>query len=847
MAEIIKSIEIIDAATALEEFEEQIRKKKFTVYQIGDRVLYAIGESAKERDSLNESLEENAFILNLDYARAKLVYLDKSAGRTAESKSLIEQFATENDVEDAEDGIPVSLLPELIDYIGDNPSLVEEDISVVFDAVAGSTESDEEIIEKEQESLDTPDEDDEFIDDVGGEQEQSETEKIEASEETLDEPEEIPVEEPENKDDPLPENKEKHKKKSSKDFKTPEISSEIRLWEKAVAIFDTHQLVRLPKFDELTHKELQEQVLESHFTVAKARDKAIDKIYERLKNETAESAQTIKEQVLRKAKEDHDNTIKKIENNYKSEVEKLLNEHNAEYEREREEFVQAQIPVIRKQYDAKHQRNHQSIVNLEIEKLQKNSAQLMAQERQRYQKYVDKVLSDSKEQVISSVRVDDIIEAFNKVAEEQKELLLLQAKSKKQEIGLTLSEIVKERDLLKEKIEDYQSKIEKQKQSEQERIDSGVTAAIQAKEQKILRENKDRLDKAMSREKELQKQIQQLENDLASEKENKESMKREYIVPAAAEPAATSELSNNQTNNQKNRKMFGKGERDSESSKFGKLKFILGSALSLTFLLLFAFGVFILSDIKAEMSKSNYIDQSSYLTQLQVDGYYDRAASEMKKLGYSDERIAEMYIENGAYLAALETDNAILPEVYTFAAKAEKPEEKKQILENVKKSGYLDESHLNGLDVRIAMLDEDTEKVIALTENTENVDRESVHAAATYLIGQKSFDPADKLIKSLEDDELAGELSQAREIDLMQKIDALNEEIESLTKEQAEAVENGEKLQEELKKIKEDDDDDDKEKKKKEDEIKNNNSKQEELESRLTEKETELAELEKQL
>lgn len=841
MAEIIKSIEIIDDASALEEFEEQIRKKKFTVYQVGNRVLYAIGDSAKERESLNEVLEENAFILNLDYARVKLVYLDKSAGKTAESKSLIEQFSSENDVEDVEDGIPVSLLPELIDYIGDNPALVEEDISGVFDTAAGSAEPDAEIIEKEQESPDTPDEDDEFIDDVGEVQEQAEEKENETSEETSDEPEEVPEKELENRDHPLPENKEKHKKKSAKDFKIPEISSEIRLWEKAVAIFDTHQLVRLPKFDELTHKELQEQLLESHFTVSKARDKAIDKIFERLKNETAESAQTIKDQVLKKAKKDHDDNIKKIENNYKSEVEKLLNEHNAEYEREREEFVQAQIPVIRKQYDAKHQRTHQSIVSLEIEKLQKSSAQLMARERQQYQKYVDKVLSDSKEQVISSVRVDDVIEAYNKVAEEQKELLLLQAKSKKKEIGLTLSEIVKERDLLKEQINDYQSKMEKQKQSEQERIESGVSAAIQAKEQQILQESKAEVDKALEREKELLRQIEQLEKNLASEKENKESMKREYIVPAADEVAAASELSDNQKNN---RKTFEESSHESGFSKFGKIKFILGSALSLTFLLLFAFGVFTLSDIKAEMSKSNYIDQSSYLTQLQSDGYYDRAASEMKKLGYSDERIAEMYLDNGAYLEALETDSAILSKVYEFIAKTEELEEQKKILENVRDSGYLDEIHQNGLEVRLAMLDEDTENVIALTENTEKVDGESVHAAATYLIGQKSFDPADKLIKSLEDDELAEELSQAREKDLTQKIDALNEEIKTLTKEQAEAVENGEKLQAELKKIKKDDD---KAKKKKEDEIKANTSKQKELENTLTEKETELAELKKQL
>src|SRR5699024_6452949 len=82
----------------------------------------------------------NAFILNLDFARAKLLYVNRETGQIRESKNLMEQFVSEiEDIDDATEGVPVSLLPELIDYVGENPELTENDMTAVFNAA----ESDE--------------------------------------------------------------------------------------------------------------------------------------------------------------------------------------------------------------------------------------------------------------------------------------------------------------------------------------------------------------------------------------------------------------------------------------------------------------------------------------------------------------------------------------------------------------------------------------------------------------------------------------------------------------------------------------------------------------------------------
>src|SRR5699024_1397555 len=346
---VIKGIEIIDETSVLEEFEDAIRSKGLSVYQVGaDRTVYGIGDTEKERESLNEAVENNAFILNLDFARAKLLYVNRETGQIRESKNLMEQFVSEiEDIDDATEGVPVSLLPELIDYVGENPKLTEDDMTAVFNAEESDeqteTVSDEGETEESSSVLnDFEDEfEDDFFDDVEEAEEmkeeplQPETEQEEDSKEFEDEESESFSE-----DEEPAEEEQEDTEKENKDY----------LMEKAISLFDSQNPLSLPQFDELTHKELQKQVLDSQFTVSKARDKGINEIYNRLTKHKEESLETIKANVIAGAREKHEDVLNRIERNYNHDVEKLLNESNAEYEKDRENFIQAQIPIIRKQY-----------------------------------------------------------------------------------------------------------------------------------------------------------------------------------------------------------------------------------------------------------------------------------------------------------------------------------------------------------------------------------------------------------------------------------------------------------------------------------------------------------------
>lgn len=831
MADVIKGIEIIDETSVLEEFEDAIRSKGLSVYQVGaDRTVYGIGDTEKERESLNEAVESNAFILNLDFARAKLLYVNRETGQIRESKNLMEQFVSEiEDIDDATEGVPVSLLPELIDYVGENPELTEDDMTAVFNAVESDeqteTVSDEGETEESSSALnDFEDEfEDDFFDDVEEAEETKEEQPETEQEEDLKEFEDDESESFSEDEEPAEEAQE-GTEKENKDY----------LMEKAISLFDSQNPLSLPQFDELTHKELQKQVLDSQFTVSKARDKGINEIYNRLTKHKEESLETIKANVIAGAREKHEDVLNRIERNYNHDVEKLLNESNAEYEKDRENFIQAQIPIIRKQYDAKHYPEYESVLTTEIEQLRKQSDKEMNEERERFRAYVDNVLNDSQERAMSAVRVDDIIEEYNKVAEEQKELLLLEAKNMKKEIGATLSEIVKERDDLKEEINASQEELERQKQGEQERIDSGVSEAMQRKEQKLKKENKAKLDKAYAKEQELIKQIEKLETDLASEQEQKDNMRREYIEPAQEVAATSGEAA------EVNHPAY---FHEAESPKFKKIKFYVGCGVSAVFLLLFSVGVFTLSDIKDEMAKGNYYSQSSYLAQLESNERYDKAAREMKKFGYGKDSIAEMYLENDHYILALETDKGILPEVYTFAEKTAEDQEAHQgILENIKENIELNAEHVNGIDARIAIINDDAEAVNDLTlEKEEKVDAGSAKEAVRYFIDKKDYDAADKLLKVYPDAELSDELEEARTAGVKEEIAGLKDEIESLDKEIEDNENKGEELEEELDKAKS------KDKKKKEKEIKKNNEAKEGLEKDLEEKQDKLEELEKEL
>src|SRR5699024_6325374 len=153
----------------------------------------------------------------------------------------------------------------------------------------------------------------------------------------------------------------------------------------------------------------------------------------------------------------------------------------------------------------------------------------------------------------------------------------------------------------KQEISEVQEQLENQKQSEQDRINSGVSASMRQKEQDIRQENKEELDQAYNKQQDLLRQVEQLEQDLEQEKQEKENMKTTYIEPSK-------EQSPNETSSE-NESFYPSTMPPAETSKFGKIKFAVGCGISVLFLLVIGMGLSkvggMLGGIQNEMVKDN--------------------------------------------------------------------------------------------------------------------------------------------------------------------------------------------------------------------------------------------------
>src|SRR5699024_10498337 len=159
----------------------------------------------------------------------------------------------------------------------------------------------------------------------------------------------------------------------------------------------------------------------------------------------------------------------------------------------------------------------------------------------------------------------------------------------------------------------------------------------------------------------------------------------------------------------------------------------------------------------------------------------------------------------------------------------------------IKEYMELNAEHVNGIDVRIAIINDDAEAVNDQTlEKEEKVDAGSAKEAVRYVIDKKDYDASDKLLKVYSDAELCDQLEEARKAG-EEEIAGLKEESEAWEKEIEDNENKGEELEEKLEKAKT------KDKKKKEKEIKKNNEAKEGLEKDLEEKQDKLEELEKEL
>lgn len=739
---IVKTLEFIDAdEKALVKFEQAVKKKQYKVYAVGEHLLFSFGGNLKSAKNFINEVEENAFDLDIDYAKVKLYYLNPESGQLAISQSALKEYADENDLGEPDEGMPISIVPYLIEYIFDNEKNFDEEIKKMdFDtservgSIKEHTLSDSFYGSEDSTSDGTSES-------LGEENLSSEAQMSGYGTKKSTFSNSEPSEHTDEHTEMTSEEQEQHYPETKNDY----------LLEKAIVLFDSHSHIRLPQFDEVTNKELQKEIVEAQFNVSRARDIGIEAIYQRLKLESKSSKQAVETHVIKEARKAHENVISKIESNLATDINNLLTENNLQYEKDREAYVQAQIPNIRKKYDAEHYADYQSVLTAEIDRLRELSQREIDEENNRFSAYIERVFKDSDEEIVNSVDFTDIIDKYNKVAEEQKDLLMIHAGSLKEQIGTTMSKIMQERDNLRSELQEVELAKNTKKEQEQEYIQESITEGIKKEREQLIKETQKQLATASENEQRLQQKLNALNATIDSLEEENKSLQREYVAPAETMSQKGEPL----TNQSVQQEIYQRKDK-----RVTWVKLVVSTVLGLGFLVIAGVGLTNLAEIKSELAQGNAISQSRYLAELEANKKYDKVASKMKEFGYKKGSIASMYLDNGDFVSALKTDSGILPDFYTYVGKFSK-EKQKEILKYVEEHEILSDKQTQGVTLRLAVLDGNAKKVVELA--SEGTDKESAKVAIAYLIDVKDFDNANVLLKEYPDEELAKKVKSAQE------------------------------------------------------------------------------------
>lgn len=504
---LVKVLEFVDTdAEELKKFADDVRKEKFDVYAVGSKVLFAFGESESSSQKFVRKIEDHAFSLGLDDSKVKLLTFDPETGNTHDFQELLKEFAKENGIEELEEGVPISRSPELMTYIYENEEIIDKKIDTTLTEVKPAVETKKQEIEldpvvvenseepqTQTEAEETAESSNVFVDDV------VEEDDIKAnilgsildSENKKDEPEEEQTKEIDKNIKDIPE-----EISTNKESGPYPISNEYLL-KQAIALFDRQNHKELPRFDEVTNRQVQSEILNAQFIVANARGKGIEAVYNRLKSESDRSKKLIEEKIVPNGKKEHDSTLAVLEKNLSTDIDKLVEKEQKSYEEIKENFVQAQLPILRQNYDAENLGKHQKNLATAVDGLKQDTQDKIQLEKDRFNGYLDTVFKNSDEKVVSEVSIEDIIKDYNEVIEGQKESLKSYVEAIKQKVEEELNLVTSERDGLRNKVESLESErqLDAEKLRKQQALESNKLKEVTTKSDEKINEIQKQLDK----------------------------------------------------------------------------------------------------------------------------------------------------------------------------------------------------------------------------------------------------------------------------------------------------------------------------------------------------------------
>lgn len=211
----------------------------------------------------------------------------------------------------------------------------------------------------------------------------------------------------------------------------------------AAQMFTNVDRSELPVFDPHTQKQLQKQIIEAETTIDRDRNKAVQRIWERLQQAKPGIEKSF-DAHFKDSNDRHGEVLKQIDANEAMAIADAKKTKQESYERARDQYVADQRQALQDRYDAEHKENFNATLNADVEQIKTSNEALRHQENHKYEEFRAKELDKYLDDELRKTNIDDIVSDFNAEVNEQVDMLKDSAGQFADQVGVVAADLDKQ-------------------------------------------------------------------------------------------------------------------------------------------------------------------------------------------------------------------------------------------------------------------------------------------------------------------------------------------------------------------------------------------------------------------
>ena len=208
----------------------------------------------------------------------------------------------------------------------------------------------------------------------------------------------------------------------------------------AAQMFTNIDRSELPVFDPHTQKQLQKQIIEAETTIDRDRNKAVQRIWERLQ-QVKPGIEKSFDAHFKDSNDRHGEVLKQIDANEAVAIADAKKTKQENYERARDQYVADQRQALQDRYDAEHRENFNATLNADVEQIKTSNEALRHQENHKFDEFRAKELDKYRDDELRKTNIDDIVSDFNAEVNAQVDMLKDSAGQFADQVGVVAADL----------------------------------------------------------------------------------------------------------------------------------------------------------------------------------------------------------------------------------------------------------------------------------------------------------------------------------------------------------------------------------------------------------------------